>query len=229
MVGLLIATGLTIDARAGNQVMADGYYARETTDGPWHIRIVGTVPSLCGAYVLVFGAGGDIVFRARIPHGTYPEDAPLLLKVPADGVTGDYKIKVIGHQRDLLGIQVPMTDLGAEVYGGTSFTIGHDEGRRIAFKVADQEELTVSAYKGHLKVRDAAGRVVADTCGTPETPPQVSRYSNLVTFPAKAGETYWIEPTAFYFGAKSRLFLTFDPDTWFLPNPLLDEVKWWRQ
>ncbi len=217
-----------------HSVMADGYYIRETKDEEWFIRITGTIPSLAGAYILIFDTTGRKIYAGVIPSGEHPSKAPFVVKVPADGVTGDYKIKLLGHQHDLLGIHVPLTDLRYEVYGGSSFTIGHDKDRRIAFKVStEQTEVTLAAYKGHLTVKDADDGVVADTRTSTEPINEKSnapfRYCNVVTFPVVMEKTYWIEPQSFYFRTAPSLFLTFNPKGWFKPDPKLDEVKWWKK
>ena len=183
LAALLAVAGLAAEPMPPvSQVMADGYYVRETRDQAWQLRITGEIPSLCGAWILVHDRAGRKVVSRQIPHGLYSEEAPWVLEVPRDGIEGDYVIRIIGHQRDLLGIRVPLSDLPGEVYGGNSFTIGHEPGRRIAFQVDEsRHQVKLGAYKGHLTVRDATNGIVADTRqhALPDSD-SVFRYSKVV-------------------------------------------------
>lgn len=232
LAALLAVAGLAAEPMPPvSQVMADGYYVRETRDQAWQLRIIGEIPSLCGAWILVHDRAGRKVVSRQIPHGAYPEEAPWVAEVPRDGIEGDYVIRIIGHQRDLLGVHVPLTNLPGEVYGGNRFTIGHERGRRIAFQVdASRREVKVGAYKGHLTVRDATNGIVADTRqhALPEAGSEF-RFANVVKCAVQAGSTYWIVPEAFYFSTDERLYLTYDPGRWFLPDAAIENVKWWQQ
>jgi hypothetical protein len=230
-VGLLLAFACTRAAAAETKsIMAAGYYAREAADGPWRIEVTGSVPSLCGACLLVYDTEGRIVHKGVVPHGDYGTNTPFVVTIPKDGIAGDYLIKIIGHQRDLLGIRVPLTTLPGEVYGGSNFTIGHDKDRRVAFQVDKaQETVTLAAYKGHLSVQDDAGELITDTRFHADPLLREKHpLANSVKIPVKAGVTYWIIPESFYFGCEGLLYLTFDPARWFKPDPKLDEVEWWR-
>ena len=208
-------------------VMADGYYAREVRDQEWHLRLVGEIPSLCGAYVVIHDAAGKIIHHGMIPHGTYPADRPYVATIKPDGIVGDYKIVMIGHQNDILGVAAPYTDLPFEVYGGVNFTIGNAPGVDLYFQAPEGiAKMNLGAYCGHLKVLDSAGKVVADTRvgGKPK------KYDMTVEFAVKPGETYCLQRECFYFNSyiPGTLFFAFDPARWFCPTSTLDRVKWWQ-
>lgn len=213
-------------------IMALGYYVREQEDKDWHINISGKISSLCGIYVIVYDDGGKVVYHGSVPCGEYSDKKPFSIKIPKDGVAGDYKIKIIGAQDDFLGINLPVSDL-KEVYYITGTTIGHGKGRYVLFQTPpEQKEVILHAYKGHLKVKDNTGKVVGDSrkdskyggdkYGTKY------RYSNYFTLKTSPGVTYRIEPEAFYFGCKEGLYVMFKPDSWFFPDKKLDNIKWWR-
>lgn len=208
-------------------VTADGYYGREPKDGVWHIRLVGEIPSLCGAYLVVHDAAGRTVHHGPIPHGLYPAERPFDVAIPADGRAGDYKIVLVGHQRDKLGVTWPFTDLDAEVFGGCTFAISRDAGRLPAFRAPPGiDAMKLGAYKGHLQVLDEAGTVVADTrvSGVEE------KYDRTVEFAVTTGAVYRLKRDCFYFRdyLGKRLFMAFDPARWFFPDPALDDVAWWE-
>jgi len=211
-----------------HQVMANGYYAREVRDQDWHVRIVGEIPSLCGAYLLIHDAKSRVIHHGVVPHGKYPSGKPFVVTVKKDGVVGDYKIIMVGHQRDKLGVTVPWTDLPYEAYGGSSFSIGHDLNIKPFFKPPPGvKKMHLGAYKGHLRVLDAKGKVVADTYTQGR---KHGRYDNAVEFKVKPGATYTIERKCFYFRSyiPGTLFLAFERGRSFAPSPELDKVKWWE-
>ena len=216
-----------------NHLVAKGYFVRESQDMDWEFRISGDIVSMCGIYVIVYDANGKIIHQGEVPHGKYSVDAPYVIKIPKDGLTGDYKIKIIAAQSDFLGINLPLTNL-KEVYEVDRTTLGHAKDRYLLFQVApSQKELTVSAYKNHLVVRDQkTGKIVADTRKGKyggESRKSKFRYSNYITFKTEPGVVYRVEPKSFYFGfADAKVYAMFKPDGWFLPNPKLSEIKWWR-
>lgn len=208
-------------------MMAGGYYAREDTDREWHVRLVGEIPSRCGAFIVIHDAKGKAIFHGKVPCGKYPEEKPFIVTVKPDGVTGDYKIVLCGHQDDLLGVQVPFTDLPFEVYGGTNFSMGHEPEAKPWFKAPPGvTKIKFGAYKGHLKILDKNGRVVADT----RQSKVVEKYDNMVECPVVPGESYQLIREVMYLRCASprTLFLCFDPARWFRPDEALDEVKWWE-
>lgn len=215
------------DGQKTFQVMAGGYYMREPTDREWHIRLKGDIPSLAGAYIVMHDAKGKIVYRGEVPHGTYPPEKPYVVTVPKDGVTGDYKFVLIGHQNDMLGVRAPFTDLPFEVYGGTNFSVGHNPAVRVYFKATPGvTKQTVGGYKGEVQVLDRKGGVVADTRRLGYKGPKGR--DHLVDFTPQQGTLYRMERKCFYFRAKPAIYITFFPDRWFAPSPELDQVKWWE-
>jgi hypothetical protein len=219
--------GQAVQDAEHHHVMAGGYYAREVKDQEWHLRLVGEIPSLCGAYIVIHDAAGKIVYHGVIPHGQYPADRPYVVAIKPDGTVGDYKIVMVGHQNDLLGVTVPYTDLPSEVYGGANFTIGHEPDVEPLFRAPDGvTKMSLGAYKGHLKVADQTGRVVADT----RVGGVLKKYDMTTDFDVKPGDTYRLQLECFYFRSylPGTLFIAFDPARWFSPTAALDQVKWWE-
>jgi hypothetical protein len=222
-----LSPGQTAQKAESLHVMADGYYAREVKDQEWHLRLTGEIPSLSGAYILVHDAAGKTVHHGIIPHGRYPSDKPHVVTIKPDGIVGDYKIVLVGHQNDMLGVAVPYTDLPFEVYGGHSFALGHNSGIQPCFRApAGVFKMKLGAYKGSLKVLDPAGKTVADT----RVGGQTEKYDSMIEFDVKPGVTYRLQLDCFYFRSSipGTFFMTFDPARWFCPNPALDQVKWWE-
>jgi len=142
-------------------------------------------------------------------------------------MAGDYKIVIVGHQNDLLGIKVPLSDLPYEVYGGTNFSVGHEPGMRVYFRVPEGvAKQTVGGYKGHVQVLKDAGQVVADTRKGGYQDKKA--YNNLIDFTPDPKVLYRIERQCFYFRANPAIYITFFPNRWFAPSPDLDAVKWWH-
>jgi hypothetical protein len=208
-------------------VMAGGYYARETQDQEWRLTLVGEIPSLPGAYVVVHDAQGRLVHAGRIPKGKYPPEEPYTVTVKPDGITGDYRIIIVGHQDDMLGLQVPFTDLPQEVYGGGSMSMGHDFTAKPYFRAPEGvTKIKLGAHQGQIQIYDAGNKLVADTRkgGGRE------RYDNTIEFDVKPGMTYRFERQTMYFRSytPNAFFLAFTPGRWFAPDPKLLEVKWWE-
>jgi hypothetical protein len=218
---------------AENGIMANATYVRESTDREWYVRIRGGIPSRCGAYLLVHDAAGAVIWHGVLPAGAYADDAPHELRIPADGRTGDYRLVLIGHQNDKLGLRTPLTDLPHEVYGGNYFTIGHGPGARVCLQVSGPDtKLWFAGYKGHLQVRGADGETVV---GDTRERIRQERHDYTVDLDLKADTVYWVTPyQCFYFRIRHRddadrpVFLAFDPTRWFQPDAGLQQVKWWQ-
>lgn len=175
-------------------IMAAYCYVREVTDQDWHLCLVGEIPSLCGVYVVIHDVAGKLLHHGVVPHGTYPPDRPHLVTIERDGATGDYRIVMLGTQRDKLGVTAPWTDLPYEVFGGGNFTIGRSG--RVQFKAPEGvTKMHLGAFKGHLKVLDKERKVVADTR---ETGKKHGKHHNAVEFEVTPGEPY-ILATGNYF------------------------------
>lgn len=206
------------------QLFFEAGYLREPTDRNWSIRIAGLVPSMPGCYLIVHNADGRLLVKRHLPHGNYPAAAPLMIQVPADGITGDYRLIIVGYQDDTLQRQLPLTDLPFEVYGRTYFA-ARAGSSALLFRVPDGVEAQkVNSYSGGLRIMEG-DTVVTDTRkdGKPEGRDFTS------TFTPKPGATYQLVPYGcFYFRSETGLFLTFDMARWFAPDPRLEEVKWWQ-
>lgn len=219
--------------KKNNHIMPKGYFVQETEDKDWSCTISGDVVSMCGIYVIVYDVNKKIIYQGKVPHGKYSIEKPYVIKIKKDGAVGDYKIKILAAQPDFMAFNLPMTEL-KEVYEIQSTTIGHDKDRYLMFQVPPgQKELTVSAYKGHLQVtEEATGKVVADTSKGEyggEERKSKHRYCNYISFNPFPETTYRLEPKSFYFRfGGATIYTMFKPDGWFLPNPKLSEIKWWR-
>ena len=218
-------------------LMASAVFVRETKDQEWHIRVVGSLPCGPGIYVVVFNAQKKMVFHGEIPFGTYAETKPFLLTVPADGVTGDYAIKLVGQQDDIMGLVLPLTDLHHEVYDGTGTALGYapaGQARLVAFKVPEgQTQIQATGGRGNFRILKADGSVLIDskTAAIPADSPEKHWKKDELEIRAQVapGQTYWFDPyEIFYFGFKDPVYLTFDPDLWFAPTFSLGDVKWWK-
>jgi hypothetical protein len=94
-------------------------YVRETKDREWHLYFTGEVPvySWAGAALIVHDAAGRIIHREVIPRGIYPTGTPRIITIPPDGLTGDYRIVMVGHQTQFLGFCGSVsTDLAFEPF-----------------------------------------------------------------------------------------------------------------
>ena len=63
-----------------HQIMAAGYYVRETEDRDWNILIRGKIPSFRGAYIIILNVDGKIIHQAVIPHGDYTAEKPFKMR-----------------------------------------------------------------------------------------------------------------------------------------------------
>lgn len=212
-------------------LMVNAYYIRETVDQEWNINISGNTPSLCGIYIIVYDKEGKVIFNGPVPHGEYDKTKPFAIKIPKDGVTGDYKVKIIGNQEDYLGIGLPLSNL-QEVYYANRMSMGHGKGNSVIFQTRPNEkEITLFAYKAHLVVKDPKGNMIADTSNEKVVKGTVlskDKYDNNVTFKCEPGTDYLLQPMAMYFGAKNGFYVCLKPGTWFLPDSKLEQINWWE-
>ncbi len=92
---------------------------RETQDREWHLYFTGEVPvySWAGAALIVHNDTGRIIHREVVPRGVYPKDKPRVITIKSDGLTGDYRIVMVGHQVQFLGFcGTVATDLSFEPF-----------------------------------------------------------------------------------------------------------------
>jgi len=208
-------------------VMSEGTYVREPHDRRWHVTLVGEIPSHAGICVVVHDASGKCLREVHVPHGTYTDDAPFRITFEPDGHTGDYRIVIVGHQHDMLGLQVPRTDLPQEVYGGGTMVVAGPDGAATFFGgPGDVTGMKLAAHLGDLRILDADGGIVADT----RSGGQREGHENVIAFPVTPGRIYRLERHCTYFRslAPNVLFLALTPERWFLPDPALDRVAWWE-
>lgn len=197
-------------------------YLREPGDRPWQLRISGNVPSLPGCYLFVHSPD-KLLLERHLPHGRIGADTPLVIDVPADGVSGDYRVVVVGYQDDTLLLNLPLTTLPQEVYGRTQFAARND--RALRFRVPDgMGQMSFSAYTGGLRVMQGA-QTVADV----KAQGKREKSGYVAKLALNPGVDYRLEPYGtFYFSVKEGIFLTSDAGRWFAPDTTLDKVKWWQ-
>ncbi len=227
LVVLLGALALPAHAQPGEmtdqQLFFQAAYLREQTDQLWHVRISGRTPSLAGCYVIIHDAAGRILLQRHIPTGLRPADAPLEIPLPPDGVTGDYRLVVVGFQSDIALLNLPLTDLPLETYGHT-FYAARPTARMYFQTTPGQEQVSFYSRNGAVRVLQG-DTVLADgkTQGQPK--------GSVILAPTKVQPGVWYEFQpygTFYFGVEEGAYLVFDRQRWFAPDPRLEAVKWWQ-
>jgi hypothetical protein len=212
-------------------LMVDSYYIREATDQEWNINISGKIASLCGIYLIVYNKDSKVIFSGTIPHGEYYRTKPFAIKIPKDGVTGDYKVKIIGFQDDYLGIDMPLSNQ-QEVYYAKTMSMGQGKGNSVIFQTRpDEKQITLSAYKSNLVIKDLNGNTIADTANEKAGKGCVlskEKYDNCVTFNCEPGKDYVLQSKGAYLGCKNGFFICLNPGTWFLPDSKLEKINWWN-
>lgn len=219
-----------------NHIMAQGYYLREPTDRAWTLKLTGEVPSMPGMYVIMHDSDGKLMYKAHVPGGPYPADKPFIKHFPADGKTGDYKVVFAGQQNDMLGLDLPLSDLPYEVYGGGWFHIGFSKAPIAFMPGLGVSKMGMRAFRGYIRVVDDKEQVVADAhAGINVMVPNESNknfYNVLdhpIEFPVEAGKVYWLTATNAYIEPRDAIFFSYDPTRLFVPDHVkLDAVKWWE-
>lgn len=214
--------------------MAHAYYFREVTDQPWNIKIIGEIPSMAGAYIIIHDVRGKILYKGTIDYGEYPEKKPFLIHFPADGVTGDYKFILLGQQQDFTNMDLPVSDLPLEVYGGKWFSFMAIT-QPTAFRVrSGTKVLGMRSYRGHSKVYDDKMQVVADSKAglnlmkpTEDNKGFYNALDNPLEFEIDSKRHYWLSVGG-YFEPREDIFFAFDLARLFEPDPRLENWKWWR-
>ncbi len=209
-------------------LMVDAYYIREATDQEWNIKISGTIASPCGIYIIAYDKECKVIFNGTVPQGEYDKAKPFIIKIPKDGVTGDYKIKIIGYQDDYLGIDLPLSNQ-QEVYFARRMC---RKGNSVIFQTRpDEKEITLFAYKANLLVKDLQGNIIADTSNEKAGNGCVlfkEKYDNCVTFKCAPGTDYVLQSEAWSLGCHKGFFICLKPGTWFLPDSKLEKINWWE-
>ena len=210
------------DAGKTANLFFEAAYLREPGDRPWQFRISGNVPSLPGCYLFVH-TRDKLLLERHLPHGKIGADKPLVIDVPADGVSGDYRVVIVGFQDDTLDLNLPLTTLPQEVYGRNNFAARNDGAVR--FRLPDgMRQMSFSADSGGLRVMQGA-QTVADLKAQGER----GKRGYVAKIALSPGVDYRLEPYGtFYFGVEEGIFFTSDLRRWFAPDTTLDEVKWWQ-
>jgi hypothetical protein len=214
-------------------------YVKEDRDRAWQIRIVGNLPHGPGVYVIVYNEAGDIVHQSSAPYGAHPPEKPYLIEVPEDGKAQQYVIKLLGPQKNLKAISLPLTDLPHEVYGDTYFSFGGNPAsgprRIVGFQPpSNGQPIHFSGYKGDYRILDDTGQIIADSKDkvAVDSKGRNSQPAVTMVLPLPAGKTFWIEPYQLNSLSllEGKLYLTFDPQRWFEPKLAwtLDTRPWWK-
>lgn len=220
---LLFGSPAIAQEQAGpDRLFYQAAYVRETSDRPWTVRLGKGVMSRPGCYIIIHNAAGRILVKQHVPYTGQTDGEATTIHVPADGITGDYRIVFVGFQNDSFGLDLPLTDLPLEVYGPRNFAARRPN--KLMFRPAPGvKEMTFSSYSGGLRIlRD--GKRVADTAIGDVKNPKFGP----VTFAVDPDGVYQVDPYGcFYFSSDTPVYLTFDIGRWFVPDPALDDVKWW--
>lgn len=211
------------DQQPEPRLMMSSIDLREPVDQAWQIRIAGEVPSRAGMMLIMFDAQGKLHLKQHLPYGVYPADQPLVIDMPADGITGDYRLIAIGFQEDIRGLLLPVSTLPLEVYSGTYFAARNTP--PILFKAAPGVEVYhIRSYLVGQQLYEG-DEVVLDT---QKNGVQEGRNWFAPLKPRPDAVYSFRKMNVFYFGAKEPLHLCFDIQRWFVPDPKLNDIKWWE-
>lgn len=221
-----------------HHIMARNMYVREPNDRAWQLRISGRVPSFAGIYLVVHNAQGKLMYSGHVPQGEYSADNPKVISFPADGMTGDYKINILGQQDDYLGLNLPLSDLPLEVYSATYISLGGNPANMPIFKAPpDVKELAISGVGAPLQIYDEDKNLIIDTKTngkriTGADDPLKKRFGSsdiIAVFPVQPEKFYRLSSTAMYLQTREVLFFAFERERLFQPDTAkLDAVKWWE-
>jgi hypothetical protein len=217
------------------RMMAQGYYFREPTDRAWTLKITGNIPSLPGAYLILHNAAGKVLYKGYLPYGEYSAAKPFIVNFPPDGMTGDYELHILGTQNDFLGIDLPMSDLPFEAYGGEWLSFNFAK-TPVPFKArAGITVLGMRSYGSYLKVLDDQMQIIADArAGIKLMTPADSNKNfyntrdHPIEFPIDPDRYYWLTGEMMYFEPREPIFFATVPAKLFEPDAKLDAVKWWE-
>lgn len=202
---------------------SEGIYFFEEKDVEWHISFRVKIPSSCGFYFILFDKNNHALYCDAIPSGDYAEK-PHTITIPRDNITGCYKGVIVGEEAVFDVLSFPLSDLKYEVYGGDYFAT-HYKGK-IYFQVPKDDTYVIGAYKGHLKVLNEKGEIIADTKLTKKQ----EKYDNLTEFAGQRGITYILERECRYFRVKNnkQIFVSNNAEKLFIPDENLDRIEWWK-
>ncbi|MHC4872943.1 MAG: hypothetical protein ACYTFY_13960 [Planctomycetota bacterium] len=224
------------EVKKSYNLKASGVYFRESVDVGWKVRMICNITSMAGIMAVIHDENAEIIYKGVVPRGKYTDEKPYLISIPKDKKTGDYKLVFLGHEKELRSINMPVTTLSKEVYGGTSFAVESTVPQtKVFFQVPEKVTLRMGGYKGHMAVSDKKGNLLFDTekIGKGEgrgyvEKSQASWYYRM-NVDLEPGNVYGIvRKSCFYFQSDKKIFLTFDPERWFFPSLKLQEVNWWE-
>lgn len=228
------------EIQRSHNIFASGIYCKETRDEPWSIKLICNITSLSGIFVVVHDAESNVIFKSIVPRGKYPEDKPYIVNIPEDEKTGEYKIVMMGHQKDIGSVNMPVTNLKYEVYGGKQFAVKKTEpATKVFLKVPAKTKMRFGGYKGHMAISEVSGdieKIIFDTekIGKGEgrgfkSKSQASWYYRM-DVELEPEKIYGvIRKSCFYFQSDKDIFLVFTPEKWFYPSKKLQDAKWWEK
>jgi hypothetical protein len=238
---LFLGCALPVGAKPGATAAGGHYWMktstfdacfREPADREWHLFFAGEVPvySWAGAAIVVHDAAGKVIHREVIPRGVYPEEKPYVVTVKADGVTGDYRVVMVGHQIQFIGsCGMVWSDLPFEAYGGARVSVEQSPANKPWFKAPEGvAKMKLGADKGKLRILDKDGKVVADT----RLNPMKEKGGDAVEFAVTPGQAYRAEleigGAALIAYTPERVYLSYEAARWFQPAPELATAKFWK-
>ncbi len=200
-------------------------FVREDTDKPWAIVLKGEIASLAGCYIIVHNTQGRQLAIRHVESGRYPSEAPFRIEIAVDGETGDYRVLIVGHQQDVMGVKLPMTTLDYEVYGSDNFAARNAPSLWFQIRPGEEQSL-FSGHSGAVRVKDGENVVLQTQIMKGGKGASASTTGKVQLQP---GRFYQLEiMDTFYFSIKPNPLLAFDPRRWFLPNSDVGQVAWWQ-
>ena len=182
---------------------------REPEDRAFTLRFVGWITAKSGLKLRVIAPDGATAAEAVVPEGEYLWRRPFLVKIPADGQSGEYRVtfdKPSGNPGQWLG---PISDLPGEVYEVTAeHPLSGDARYFLRAPTETQAEiqagtLTLNITQGAAQIETLQGRVLdRHGAGVYEfrglDPGEFYRITldSIYTLRPQAPATLWVAPSA---------------------------------
>ena len=178
---------------------------RETEDQEIEIRLMGSIgPD--GLEVQVFGPDNTLIHReTAAPGDALP---PLVVRLPADGKTGQYTVFLMARDTDDR-LLVPLTDLPGEVYPRAYWAQAGTTRFFTRSTNAEQGQLAIKPHHGDGQIQSRDFKRLLDSTTSGE---------ELVVTPPEEG--VWVEMVSRYVHLRGHapIVLSLTPDRWFQPD-----------
>jgi len=200
---------------------ASSIYVRKPEDRRWQIRFNGPIQVPPGIGVIVHDRQGVILVNTMAPAGDYSREAPYVITVPADGKVGDYRIVLTSHRENLSQQVTPITDFDLEVYAGPSIAMPHHTPPMHFVTPADVEMITITSRFNRPDIR------ATDQSVPTQGEPVRDETNWKVPVQVSPGVTYRMRLVG-SMGFYPNAYFAYDAQRLFVPDPQLDNLKWWR-